>query len=87
MYRYDGFTEINGTFVPIPGLCHPALAEVADIVRFNDEDFFILDTPLLEFTRSRVIGSRWDGADIYWDVWIDQYGRAVSSTSYSMVNI
>lgn len=87
MYRYDGFTEIEGTFVPIPGLCHPALVPVAEVVRNNDEDFFVLDDPPLEFIRNRVIGTRWDGVDIYWDVWIDQYGRAVSSTSYSMVNI
>lgn len=103
MYRYNGFTEIDGVFVPVPGLCHPALAAVADLIRSVDEDYFVVpipvpisfssgddltlepvDIPTLAFTRSRVVGSRWDGTDITWDVWIDQYGRAISSTSYAM---
>lgn len=104
MYQYSGFTEIDGVFVPIPGLCHPALAEVADLIRSVDEDYFQVpiipppavtisedEVPLtlpsfatLTFTRNKVIGTRWDGVDISWDVWIDQFGRAISSTSYSM---
>ena len=107
MWAYNGFTEIDGTFVPVPGLCHPALIDIAATVRDNDQDSIVLPiAPLitamslhpssltpnpqfayLEFTRSRVIGSRWDGVDIEWDVWVDQYGRAISSTSYLVTNV
>jgi hypothetical protein len=81
-YHYDGFVEVNGVFVPQPGVGHPAIEqyrEYLELVTLSSTDAvsIVWEPKRIVFVRSSALGSDDEGDDWRWTVWVDQWGRAM----------
>lgn len=75
----DHLETPEGSLVPAPGGCHPALEEVRDILLTTEEPeitLFIGDS-LKHFRRGIVGAVDGTGRSWIWAIWVDELGRGL----------